>query len=384
MIDIMVEIHLSDATQLPLYKQIGEQVKQLIAADRLRAGEHMPTVRQLSRSLQVNPATVVKAYRELEREGILGTRRRRGTIVLGRADDPRGLALRQSRLSNIVNHNILETLSLGYSPEELEAAFSLHLARWREEREAKEQSRRDRDRIDTRNTILIVGSHDLALSLLISRLKHKHPEISVQVTYAGSLGGLIALQEGRADLAGIHLLDEETGEYNYPYVRHLLPGMEVAIVHLAYRIQGLMFAKGNPKQVRGLDDLKRSDITFINRQKGSGTRVSLDYRLRELGIAPHNVKGYDREMDTHLAVAMSIARGEADVGLGIEAAAHACDIDFLPITKERFDLVIPAENYHSRRLSPLLAIIKSGEFRKVVTEMGGYDTSQTSTTAFVK
>lgn len=380
----MVEIHLSDATQLPLYKQIGEQVKQLIAANRLRAGEHMPTVRQLSRSLQVNPATVVKAYRELEREGILGTRRRRGTIVLGGADDPRGLALRQSRLSNIVNHNILETLSLGYSPEELEAAFSLHLARWREEREAKEQSRPDRDRIDTRNTILIVGSHDLALSLLISRLKHKHPEISVQVTYAGSLGGLIALQEGRADLAGIHLLDEETGEYNYPYVRHILPGMEVAIVHLAYRIQGLMFAKGNPKQVRGLDDLKRSDITFVNRQKGSGTRVSLDYRLRELGIAPHNVKGYDREMDTHLAVAMSIARGEADVSLGIEAAAHACDIDFLPVTKERFDLVIPAENYHSRQLSPLLAIIKSGEFRKVVTEMGGYDTSQTGTTTFVK
>ena len=380
----MVEIHLSNTTQVPLYKQIGEQVKQLIATNRLRSGEHMPTVRQLSRSLHVNPATVAKAYQELEREGILGTQRRRGTIVLGGADDPRGLALRQSRLSNVVNHNIVEALSLGYSPEELEAAFSLHLARWCEEREAKEQSRRERDRIDARNTILIVGSHDLALSLLISRLKHKNPEISVQVTCAGSLGGLIALQEGRADLAGIHLLDEETGEYNYRYVKHILPGMEVAIVHLAYRIQGLMFAKGNPKQVRGLEDLKRPDITFINRQKGSGTRVSLDYRLRELGIAPHNVKGYDREMDTHLAVAMSIARGEADVGLGIEAAVHACDIDFLPITKERFDLVIPAENYHSQRLSPLLAIIESGEFRKVVTEMGGYDTSQTGTTTFVK
>ncbi len=380
----MVEIHLSDTTQLPLYKQIGEQVKQLIATDRLRSGEHMPTVRQLSLSLHVNPATVAKAYQELEREGILGTQRRRGTIVLGSADDPRGSALRQSRLSNVVDRNILEALSLGYNPEELEAAFSLHLARWREERQAKEPSRRRRDRLDARNTILIVGSHDLALSLLISRLKHKNPEISVQVTCAGSLGGLIALQEGRADLAGVHLLDEETGEYNYQYVKHILPGMEVAIVHLAYRIQGLMFARGNPKQVRGLEDLKRSDITFINRQKGSGTRVSLDYRLRELGIAAHDVKGYDREMDTHLAVAMGIARGEADVGLGIEAAAHACDIDFLPIAKERFDLVIPAENYHRRQLSLLLAIIESGEFRKVVTEMGGYDTSQTGTTTFVK
>lgn len=380
----MVDIHLSDTTQIPLYKQIEEQVKQLIAANRLRPGEHMPTVRQLSHSLHVNPATVVKAYRELEREGILGTHRRRGTIVLGGVDDPRGLALRQSRLSNVVDYNIVEALSLGYSPEELEAAFSLHLARWCEEREAKEKSRHHREGIDTRDTILIVGSHDLALSLLISRLKYKNPEISVQVSYAGSLGGLIALQEGRADLAGIHLLDEETGEYNYPYVKHVLPGMEVAIVHLAYRVQGLMFAKDNPKQVRGLDDLKRSDITFINRQKGSGTRVALDYRLRELGIAPHDVQGYDRETDTHLAVAMSIARGEVDVGLGIEAAAHACDIDFLPITKERFDLVIPAENYHSRRLSPLLAIIKREEFRRVVTEMGGYDTSETGTTTFVK
>lgn len=380
----MVEIHLSDTAQLPLYKQIGEQVRQLIAANRLRPGEHMPTVRQLAHSLKVNPATVAKAYQELEREGILGTRRRRGTIVLGVADDSRGEALRQSRLSSVVDHDIVEALSLGYNPEELEAAFSLHLARWREEREAKEQSHGGRDSIEVRDTILIVGSHDLALNLLISQFKQRNPRVSVQVTCAGSLGGLIALQEGRADLAGIHLLDEETGEYNYQYVKHILPGTEVAIVHLVYRIQGLMFARGNPRQLGGLEDLKRPDITFVNRQKGSGTRVSLDYRLRELGIAPHEVKGYEREVDTHLAVAMSIARGEADVGLGIEAAARSCNIGFSPIAKERFDLVIPAGKYHSRRLSPLLAIIEREEFRKVVAEMGGYDTSQTGTTTFIK
>lgn len=380
----MIEIHLSDKASLPIYKQIEEQVKQLIATNRLRSGEHMPTVRQLSRTLRVNPATVARAYQELEQEGILGTHRRRGTIVTGGADDPRGLALRRNRLSGLVNNHILEALSLGYSSEELEADFALHLARWRIEREAEKQGRASGERIDKENTIVIVGSHDLALNLLISRLKYQKPEIVVEVTNAGSLGGLLALQEGKADLAGIHLLDEETGEYNYPCVRHVLQDIPVAVVHLAYRTLGLMFARGNPKQIKGLADLKRPDITFINRQKGSGTRVSLDYWLRQMGIAPHEVNGYEREVDTHLAAAVSVAWGEADAGLGIEAAAHSCDIDFLPVTKERFDLVIPEQVYHSRRLAPLLAIIQSEEFKKVVAEMGGYDTSETGATTFIK
>lgn len=377
----MIEIRLTDNTPLPYYRQIEEQVKQLIAADRLRAGEHMPTVRQLSVHLRVNPATVARAYQQLEQEGILSTHRRRGTIVTGSGEDARGTALRRSQLSNLVNSHILETLSLGYSPDELEADFALHLARWRIEREIKTPGKASL-KADRENTIVIVGSHDLALNLLISRLKYQNPEISVEVTNAGSLGGLLAIQEGKSDLAGIHLLDEETGEYNYPYVKHVLQDIPVAIVHLVYRTLGLMLARSNPRQIKGLEDLKRPEITFINRQKGSGTRVLLDYSLRKLGIAPHEIKGYENEVDTHLACAMSIARGEADVGLGIEAAAHSCDIDFLPVTKERFDLVIPREIYHSKLLVPLLAIIKSEEFRKVVAEMGGYDTSQTGTTSF--
>ncbi len=176
-----------------------------------------------------------------------------------------------------------------------------------------------------------MASHDLALNMLVSRLRQKNPEVKIDVTYAGSLGGLIALQEGRADLAGIHLLDAETGEYNYPYVKHLLPGREMAIVHLAYRIQGLMFAAGNPKRIKGLADLRRPDVTLINRQKGSGTRILLDQELRKLGITPSDVKGYTHEVDTHLAVARGIAEGKADVGLGIEAAARASHIDFLPL-----------------------------------------------------
>jgi len=167
-------------------------------------------------------------------------------------------------------------------------------------------------------------------------------------------------------------------------VKHILPGREMAIVHLAYRIQGLMFERSNPKQIRGLEDLRRPEVTILNRQKGSGTRVLLDLKLRQHGIMPSEVKGYERELDTHLAVATGIARGEADVGLGIEAAAHTCDLGFLPLFRERYDLIIPIAIYRSRLLSSLLETIGSEDFIKVVASAGGYDTSQTGATTFCR
>lgn len=185
-------------------------------------------------------------------------------------------------------------------------------------------------------------------------------------------------------MAGIHLLDEETGEYNNSYVQHTLHNIEVAVVHLADRIQGLIVAKGNPKNILGIEDLKRPEITFSNRQKGSGTRVWLDYKLRELGIMPSMIKGYDVENATHLAVAMSILHGNADVGLGIQASAISCNLDFIPVTVEKFGLVIPMTNYRSKLFEPLLKIIQSMEFKKIVNEMGGYDTKRTGATVFIK
>ena len=379
----MIELHLDETSEAPLHRQISEQVKLLIATNRLQSGERLPTVRQLTRSLNISPGTVVRAYLELGREGVVISRRGGGTVVSGGAGGAGVAALRQVRLAHLASGQILEGLSLGYSPEELEAAFSLQLARWREERQVKAKSLKRRDsRMDAGNIIVIVGSHDLALQLLVSQLQRRNPELKVEVTHAGSLAGLIALQEERADLAGIHLLDEETGEYNYPYVKHILPGREVAIVHLAYRIQGLMFASSNPKQIRGLEELGRCDVTMVNRQKGSGTRVLLDLKLHQQGILPSEIKGYERELDTHLAVATAIARGEADVGLGIEAAARQCDIGFLPLFRERYDLVIPIANYRSQLLSPLLQIVASDDFRKVVSEVGGYDVSQMGNATF--
>jgi molybdate-binding protein/DNA-binding transcriptional regulator YhcF (GntR family) len=380
----IIDFQLDQHSEIPLYRQISDQVRQLIATERLKPGDHLPAVRQLAQYIGVNQNTVIRAYGELEQERVVVSRRGGGTIVAKDKDDPSFIAARQKHLSEIVSDDIVKDLSLGYSPEEVEAAFYLHLARWREERRWLVEVPQDVTEIKKKTkTIHIVGSHDLALNILVDMMKHRTPDIEIEVTHAGSLGGLIALQEGRAHLAGIHLLDEETGEYNYPYVKRVLPGREVAIVHLAYRIQGLMYARGNPKNIKGILDLKRPDIVFVNRQKGAGTRVLLDIQIRQLGIHPHEIKGYDREMDTHLAVGMAISHGEADVALGIEAAARSCKLDFLPLFRERYDLVMPRDNYRSELCAPFLSTVISDEFREVVNKVGGYDTSQTGTVTFL-
>ena len=225
-------------------------------------------------------------------------------------------------------------------------------------------------------TILAIGSHDLTLDLLSSELGKLCPGASLSSSNVGSLGGLIALQRGECHLAGSHLLDEESGEYNLSYVRRLLPGRPILLVNLVYRDQGLIVRAGNPKQVRGLDDLVREDVQFVNRQKGAGTRVLLDYRLRQIDVDPSRIKGYEREEFTHLTVAASVASGTADAGLGILAAARALKLDFVPILKERYDLVIPREQYESELLRPLLDLIRGDQFRRQVEALGGYDTSE--------
>jgi len=380
----VIEVRLDQHSALSLHQQIADQVRQSIAAGQLRPGDRLPTIRELAKTLGVNQNTVVRAYVALEREQVIVSRRGGGTTVTAKTDDPTMRIIRQRHLSDVVSSDILKLLSLGYSPEELEATFYLHLERWREEKQAPaEVPEPEQGGTESKNVIRIVGSHDLALNLLVDLLRQRSDGIIIEITAAGSLGGLIALQEERAHLAGIHLLDEETGEYNYPYIKRILPGREIAIVNLSYRIQGLMLSPGNPKEIRGLTDLRRPEVTFVNRQKGSGTRVLLDLQLRQNGILASEIRGYERELDTHLAVASSITRGEADMGLGIEAAARSCGLDFLPLFRERYDLVMLKENYLGRLLAPLLELAGSEEFKKIVDQVGGYDTSQTGMTTFL-
>jgi putative molybdopterin biosynthesis protein len=223
-------------------------------------------------------------------------------------------------------------------------------------------------------TIVAIGSHDLTLDLLADEMGQRYPGRRLSSANVGSLGGLLALSRGEAHLAGSHLLDEETGEYNVPYIRRILPDTPVVLLGFVQREQGLIVPKGNPKGIQGLADLTRPDVVTINRQRGAGTRVLLDYRLKLAGIDPRAIQGYERQEFTHLAVAAAVASGAADCGMGILAAARALGLDFVPLDSERYDLVIPAEHYRSELLSPLLEIVRSPAFAARVRTLGGYAT----------
>jgi putative molybdopterin biosynthesis protein len=227
-----------------------------------------------------------------------------------------------------------------------------------------------------RRTIIAIGSHDLTLDLLADELGQRYPGRSLSSANVGSVGGLLALGRGEAHLAGSHLLDEDTGEYNVGYIRRLLPQTEVVILGFVQRVQGLMVPKGNPKGIQSLADLTRPDVVFINRQRGAGTRVLLDYRLKQAEIAPAAIQGYERQEFTHLAVAAAVASGAADCGLGILAAARALHLDFVPVGEEQYDLIIPAAFYGSEVLAPLLEIIRDPAFAARVDKLGGYATPQ--------
>jgi len=224
---------------------------------------------------------------------------------------------------------------------------------------------------EVRRSILHIGSHDLTLDLLSQHLGAYG--VRLVSANAGSIGGLMALRRGEAHLAGCHLLDPATGEYNLRYVREYLPGQPVVLVSLVGRAQGLMVARGNPKHIASLADLARDELRFVNRQRGAGTRVLLDYHLERLGIEAARVHGYEREVVTHLAVAVDVASGVADCGLGIAAAAQALGLDFIPVADERYDLVIPAEEWEGARLAPLRAVLAEPRFREAVAALPGYD-----------
>lgn len=233
-----------------------------------------------------------------------------------------------------------------------------------------------RGKKDVENTVVCIGSHDNALDILANVLKKNHTAFSLSSAHVGSMGGLIALKKGEAHMAGTHLLDEETGEYNISYIKKILGHRKMVLINLVYRQQGLMVPKGNPKNIQGFGDLTREDVVFINRQTGAGTRLLTDKYLKELGIAPKDVRGYEREEYTHMGVASAVLTGIADTGMGILASAEALGLDFIPLAKERYDLAIPADFVEMPALSAILQIIRqSGEFRTSVEALGGYDIS---------
>lgn len=222
-------------------------------------------------------------------------------------------------------------------------------------------------------TIFAIGSHDITLDILSQFLASYDRRLSS--ANVGSLGGLVALRRQEAHLAGSHLLDPQSGEYNLSYIEQYLPGVPVTVIALVGRQQGLLVPKGNPKNVRSLSDLTRQDISFVNRQRGAGTRVLLDYHLVLLDISSDSIRGYQEAEYTHLAVAAAVASGKADCGLGIAAAAQALDLEFVPLFEERYDLVVPQEYFQSPLLRPVFEVLQSPAFRQAVQALPGYDIS---------
>jgi len=229
-----------------------------------------------------------------------------------------------------------------------------------------------RPRNELRHNLLAAGSHDLIIDLLGTALKERDSKMSLSSAHLGSMGGIAAVGRGQAHLAGVHLFDPETKDYNRPYIKKLLPDQKIHLINLAYRMQGWIVPKGNPDQVEKIEQLADLKLSFINRQKGAGTRILFDYLLKEAGLSRNQIYGYEREEHTHLNVAAAVAAGTARIGLGILPAAKAFELDFLPLVEERYDLLMDDTFYNSPEAKTLLEIIRDRNFQQLVETMGGY------------
>jgi putative molybdopterin biosynthesis protein len=232
-----------------------------------------------------------------------------------------------------------------------------------------------RPQADIENTILCTGSNDLAIGVLEDQLKQRYPELKIAASNVGSLGGLLALQRGETHMAGTHLLDPQSGIYNIPDIKRTIPKLPVELVHLARREQGILVARGNPRSITALKDLS-GGVRFVNRQPGSGTRVLLDFELNRSGIEPQSIQGYEREEFTHMSVAVAVASGLADAGLGVRAAAQALGLDFIPVASEQYDLLFLRSFLESERGAQLFSILTSQSFKDAVAALGGYDSRE--------
>ena len=222
---------------------------------------------------------------------------------------------------------------------------------------------------EIRNTLVIIGSHDLLLDVIADMMPHYYKNMYVSSTHVGSMGGLMALKRGEAHLAPIHLLDEKTGRYNISYVRQLF-GDQVAIIRGVGRVQGFIVKKGNPLEIRTIDDIRKS--RYVNRQRGAGTRILFDFMLKQAHIDASEINGYNNEMTTHMAVAALVQSESADAGLGIQSAAKAMELDFVPVGLEEYDFAVPKQYLELDRVKAFLRILRSEAFKEKLMELGGY------------
>jgi excisionase family DNA binding protein len=228
----------------------------------------------------------------------------------------------------------------------------------------------------SKNVMLMTGSDDLLFAELGSMLHEQNSELISFYGKLGSMGGLALLKDGDAHISAAHLLDEESGEYNMPFVDSHLADRHVAMVRCAIRNQGMVVQRHNPKHIKSIADLARKGVTCVNRQKGSGTRKLFDMMLKQAGIKRGSIRGYRKENTTHLEVGLAVLRGKADCGIAIQAIACMLGLGFIPLQKEHFDIIVPKEFFFLPQVQLMLEILKSKQFRNRAHMLGGYDTAQ--------
>jgi molybdate-binding protein/DNA-binding transcriptional regulator YhcF (GntR family) len=361
--------------QSHLYQQIVQSIRDDILSGVIKPGSPLPTIRKMTKQWNCTTGTVLRAYQELARQGLVVSRVGKGTQVVEKLPEQKQTPLRRAVLFNRTEAFLLDIMTAGYTPQEVEQSLRVALDRWRTFSSVPPEA--------FHGVLRFVGSHDPAMALIATHYHEVTPGFTLQLSFTGSMGGLIALTEKKADLAGCHLWDEITDTYNEPYVRKLLPGQKVALLTLAHRRVGFILPPGNPQEVKNLTDLTKPGLRFVNRQEGSGTRVWLDAQLHRAGIEPSQIPGYQDEKMTHSEVARSISRAEASVGLGVQTAALSFGLDFELLTTERYDLVIPAEKWEMESVQTLRKWLETSQAKAAINNLGGYDTGQTATLTWV-
>jgi putative molybdopterin biosynthesis protein len=359
-----------------LYHQIASSIRKRILQGELQPGDRLPSVREMTLQWNCTIGTVQRAYQELAGQRLVTSRAGQGTHVVENIPIQDDTGLRRAALVHRAEAFLLEALTSGHTVEEVEDAVRQALERWR--------LISQQVYAPAANLLRFTGSHDPVIAWLATHFGKIAPGFALQLSFAGSLGGLIALAEGKADLAGCHLWDQESDTYNAAFVRRVLPGKRTALVTMAHRRLGLILPAGNPAGIKGLADLASGKIRMINRQAGSGTRVWLDADLRRLGIAPENILGYSDEKMTHSDVARLVAEGEAEAGIGLEAAAMSYHLDFILLTRERYDLVIPNENFSTPAVQNLIGWLKGKEAWDLFINLGGYEAQDSGAVEWIE
>lgn len=358
-----------------LYLQIADSIRRDIENGTLKRGAALPPIRSLTSIWHCTIGTVQRAIQELANEGLVSTHVGQRTRVTAPVSTQQKDTLRRANLIHRAETFLLEVMTSGYDAGEAEDAFRIALNRWQSVSQAQPRT--------GLKTLHFVGSHDLAIAWIATHFADIAPGVQLQLEFTGSLPGLRSLAAGKADISGSHLWDAAEAEYNVPAIRNIFQGESTVLITLAHRQVGFMVLPGNPKNIQSLEDLVHPDVKFINRNPGSGTRVYLDSKLQETGIEPGSVQGYSTERMTHSEVAEEVAEGHADVGIGLEAAAKAYGLDFIFLTRERYDLVVRQRTFQLPAIQALTAWLKADAFHQLLHQLGGYDARESGTIRWV-